>query len=93
MVELLLHFAVPFAALRTVRLGWREALFTSIIALLPDLIAQPAKRRRSEKGCFGGIADIAGELLRGVIRLLGLDSRNVRDLVEVPVEGDDLFDV
>jgi hypothetical protein len=37
MVEPLLHFVVPFAALRAVRLEWREALFTSIVALLPDL--------------------------------------------------------
>jgi membrane-bound metal-dependent hydrolase YbcI (DUF457 family) len=37
LVELLLHFTVPFASLTAMRLDWRKALFTSLIALLPDL--------------------------------------------------------
>jgi membrane-bound metal-dependent hydrolase YbcI (DUF457 family) len=37
LVELLLHFAVPFASLTAMRLDWRKALFTSLIALVPDL--------------------------------------------------------
>jgi membrane-bound metal-dependent hydrolase YbcI (DUF457 family) len=37
LVEVLLHFVVPFVSLRAVRLGWREVLFTSVIAVIPDL--------------------------------------------------------
>jgi len=37
MVEPLLHLTVPFAALKAARLDWRTALFTSIVALIPDL--------------------------------------------------------
>jgi membrane-bound metal-dependent hydrolase YbcI (DUF457 family) len=37
LVEALLHFAVPFAALRAYGLDWRRTFFVSIIALVPDL--------------------------------------------------------
>ena len=37
MVELLLHFAVPFASFTALRLDWRKAIFASLIALTPDL--------------------------------------------------------
>jgi len=37
MVELLLHFAVPFASLRALGVDWRKVTVASVIALTPDL--------------------------------------------------------
>lgn len=37
MVELLLHFTVPFAAFSSSGMNWRRVLFLSLIALAPDL--------------------------------------------------------
>ena len=37
MVELLLHFTVPFAAFSSLGMNWRKVLFVSIAALAPDL--------------------------------------------------------
>lgn len=37
MVEVLLHFAVPFASFRAIGLDWRKAAVASLIALTPDL--------------------------------------------------------